>query len=103
MHILYFILLLTEFCNEEFFFVDAYDAIFLLLDHWTHPNNLEMSVSYKYWDDCVDPEEMQLLWKDADVCKEWIDAGEKMGKKVLLSRDPEGQLYLTQTEMRVYD
>ncbi|KAJ8459563.1 hypothetical protein OPV22_032489 [Ensete ventricosum] len=59
-----------------------------------------MSVSYKYWDDCVDLEEMQLLWKDADVCKEWIDAGEKMGKKVLLSRDPEGQLYLTQTEMR---
>ncbi|THU48512.1 hypothetical protein C4D60_Mb09t27040 [Musa balbisiana] len=71
-----------------------------VLDHWTHPNNLEMSVSYKYWDDCVDPEEMQLLWRDADVCKEWIDAGEKMGKKVLLSRDPEGQLYLTQTEMR---
>ncbi|URE27435.1 Transglycosylase SLT domain [Musa troglodytarum] len=59
-----------------------------------------MSVSYKYWDDCVDPEEMRLLWKDADVCKEWLDAGEKKGKKVLLSRDPEGQLYLTQTEMR---
>ncbi|URE39354.1 Peptidase, trypsin-like serine and cysteine proteases [Musa troglodytarum] len=43
---------------------------------------------------------MRLLWKDADVCKEWLDAGEKKGKKVLLSRDPEGQLYLTQTEMR---
>lgn len=60
-----------------------------------------MSVSYKYWDDCVDPDEMRLLWKYPEVRKEWIDAGENMGQKVLLSRDPEGQLYLTQTEMRV--
>ncbi|XP_042405976.1 uncharacterized protein LOC121996183 isoform X1 [Zingiber officinale] len=59
-----------------------------------------MSVSYKYWDDCVDPDEMRLLWKYPEVRKEWIDAGENIGQKVLLSRDPEGQLYLTQTEMR---
>ncbi|KAG6495269.1 hypothetical protein ZIOFF_043063 [Zingiber officinale] len=59
-----------------------------------------MSVSYKYWDDCVDPDEMRLLWKYPEVRKEWIDAGENIGQKVLLSRDPDGQLYLTQTEMR---
>ncbi|XP_073002147.1 uncharacterized protein [Typha latifolia] len=59
-----------------------------------------MSVSYKYWDDCVDLEDMQLLWMDADVCKEWIDVGERMGQKVHLSRDPDGEPYLTQTEMR---
>lgn len=60
-----------------------------------------MSAGFKYWDDCVDPQDMQLLWADGTVSKEWIDANEKMGRKVLISRDPDGQLYLTQTEMRV--
>ncbi|XP_039126818.1 uncharacterized protein LOC120262965 [Dioscorea cayenensis subsp. rotundata] len=59
-----------------------------------------MSVSFKYWDDCVDPEDMQALWMDADVRKEWLDAGEKMGQRIHLSRDPDGETYLTQTEMR---
>lgn len=62
-----------------------------------------MSVSFKYWDDCVDPEDMQALWMDADVRKEWLDAGEKMGQRIHLSRDPDGETYLTQTEMRVCD
>ncbi|CAA6667850.1 unnamed protein product [Spirodela intermedia] len=59
-----------------------------------------MSVSFKYWEDCVDAEDMELLWMDPDVSKEWTDAGESRGKKVLLSRDPDGQPFLTQTEMR---
>ncbi|OAY71172.1 hypothetical protein ACMD2_09240 [Ananas comosus] len=59
-----------------------------------------MSVSFKYWDDCVDPEDMRSMWMDAAVSKEWIDAGERMGQKVHLSRDPDGEPYLTQTEMR---
>ncbi|XP_020100746.1 uncharacterized protein LOC109718756 isoform X1 [Ananas comosus] len=59
-----------------------------------------MSVSFKYWDDCVDPEDMRSMWMNAAVSKEWIDAGERMGQKVHLSRDPDGEPYLTQTEMR---
>lgn len=59
-----------------------------------------MSVSFKYWDDCVEPEELKLLWDDKDVSKEWTDANEKMGQKIHLSRDPDGQTYLTQIEMR---
>ncbi|WOL12271.1 hypothetical protein Cni_G21037 [Canna indica] len=59
-----------------------------------------MSVSYKYWNDCVKEGKMKLLWKNPEVRKEWVDAGFETNGKVLISRDPEGQLYLTQTEMR---
>lgn len=58
-------------------------------------------MNFKYWDDCVDPEDLQLLWTDRAVRKEWTDANERMGHKIHLSRDPDGQPYLTQTEMRV--
>ncbi|XAR56920.1 hypothetical protein NMG60_11037577 [Bertholletia excelsa] len=59
-----------------------------------------MAVSFKYWDDCVDPQDMEALWTDPEVQTEWINAGEAKGKKVHLSRDPDGQPYLTQTEMK---
>lgn len=62
-----------------------------------------MAVYFKYWDDCVDSEDMNLMWDDSEVSKEWTDAGERFGQKVHLSRDPDGQKYLTQTEMRVND
>lgn len=58
-----------------------------------------MAVSFKYWDDCLDPDDMRLMWADPHVSKEWIDAGEEQGQKVHLSRDPDGEAYLTQTEM----
>ncbi|KAK2630739.1 hypothetical protein QOZ80_2AG0102960 [Eleusine coracana subsp. coracana] len=58
-----------------------------------------MPVSFKYWDDCLDPEDMLLMWQDPNVNKEWTDAGEEQGRKVHLSRDPDGEAYLTQTEM----
>ncbi|AQK60386.1 transglycosylase SLT domain containing protein expressed [Zea mays] len=58
-----------------------------------------MAVSFKYWDDCLDPEDMRLMWQDPVVSKEWNDAGEEQGQKVHLSRDPDGEAYLTQTEM----
>lgn len=57
--------------------------------------------SFKYWDDCVDPEDMEAMWMDPQVKDEWINAGEDLGSKVHLSRDPDGQPYLTQTEMKV--
>lgn len=61
----------------------------------------KMAVSFKYWDDCLDPEDMRLMWQDPVVSKEWNDAGEEQGQKVHLSRDPDGEAYLTQTEMMV--
>lgn len=60
-----------------------------------------MPISFKYWDDCLDPEDMRLMWQDPIVSKEWTDAGQEQGQKVHLSRDPDGEAYLTQTEMMV--
>lgn len=60
-----------------------------------------MPVSFKYWDDCADPEDLDSMWKDPDVRAEWLNVGETQGSKVHLSRDPDGQPYLTQTEMKV--
>lgn len=59
------------------------------------------SVSFKYWNDCVDPHDLEAMWLDPDVKAEWLNAGETKGSKVHLSRDPDGQPYLTQTEMKV--
>lgn len=59
-----------------------------------------MAPSIKYWDDWVDPEDMAAMWAIPDVYDEWISAGEKQGQKVHLSRDPDGQPCLTQTEMK---
>ncbi|KAJ7948988.1 Transglycosylase SLT domain [Quillaja saponaria] len=57
-------------------------------------------VSFRYWDDCVDPQDLEEMWEVPEVSAEWINAGETRGQKVHLSRDPDGQPYLTQTEMR---
>lgn len=59
-----------------------------------------MAPSIRYWDDWVDPEDMAAMWAVPDVYDEWISAGEKQGQKVHLSRDPDGQPSLTQTEMK---
>uniref|UniRef100_A0A5B6YRR1 Transglycosylase SLT domain-containing protein n=1 Tax=Davidia involucrata TaxID=16924 RepID=A0A5B6YRR1_DAVIN len=59
-----------------------------------------MAVNFKYWDDCVDPQDMEAMWMDPEVLTEWINAGETRDQKVHLSRDPDGQPYLTQIEMK---
>ncbi|XXG74476.1 hypothetical protein AAC387_Pa07g3186 [Persea americana] len=59
-----------------------------------------MGDSFRYWDDCVEPEDMEAMWMDPDVHKEWISVGETKGKKVHMARDPDGQPYLTETEMK---
>lgn len=61
---------------------------------------LAMGISFKYWDDCVDHLDMEALWLIPDVSTEWTNVGETRGQKVCLSRDPDGQKYLTQNEMR---
>ncbi|PIN12227.1 hypothetical protein CDL12_15174 [Handroanthus impetiginosus] len=58
------------------------------------------AVSFRYWNDCVDPGDLDAMWMEPDVRAEWISVGETKGSKVHLSRDPDGHSYLTQTEMR---
>lgn len=60
-----------------------------------------MGISFKYWDECVEPQDMEEMWWVPEVSTEWFDAGETKGQKVHLSRDPDGEPYLTQTEMKV--
>lgn len=48
----------------------------------------------------MDPLDLDAMWADPDVKAEWTNAGETQGSKVHLSRDPDGQPYLTQTEMK---
>ncbi|KAL3508246.1 hypothetical protein ACH5RR_027647 [Cinchona calisaya] len=59
-----------------------------------------MAVSFKYWNDCVDPDDLEAMWKDPAVQAEWLNAGETNGSKIHLSRDCDGQPYLTQTEIK---
>ncbi|MED6159007.1 hypothetical protein PIB30_038316 [Stylosanthes scabra] len=59
-----------------------------------------MATSFSYWDDCVSPRDLEAMWRVPEVKAEWFKAGEVKGQKVHLSRDPDGQPYLTQTEMR---
>lgn len=60
-----------------------------------------MATSFDYWNDCVDVQDMEAMWREPEVSTEWLDAGETKGNKVHLSRDPDGEPYLTQTEMKV--
>ncbi|KAG5237312.1 Vacuole, catalytic [Salix suchowensis] len=59
-----------------------------------------MATSFDYWNDCVDVQDMEAMWQEPEVSTEWLDAGETKGNKVHLSRDPDGEPYLTQTEMK---
>ncbi|VVA26986.1 PREDICTED: transglycosylase [Prunus dulcis] len=60
-----------------------------------------MAVSFRYWEDCVDSHDLEEMWSSPCVTAEWLDAGESRGQKVHLSRDPDGQPFLTQTEMKI--
>ncbi|KAK9155552.1 hypothetical protein Sjap_003032 [Stephania japonica] len=59
-----------------------------------------ITLSFKYWDECLDPQDLEALWGDPEVSKQRIGAREDRGQKVHLSRDLDGQPYLTQTEMK---
>ncbi|KAH7557855.1 hypothetical protein ACOSP7_027766 [Xanthoceras sorbifolium] len=56
--------------------------------------------SFKYWEDCVDLKDLEAMWMDDEVSSEWLEAGEMRENKVHLSRDPDGEPYLTRTEMK---
>ncbi|KAF9603655.1 hypothetical protein IFM89_037314 [Coptis chinensis] len=57
-------------------------------------------MSFKYWEDCLGEKDIEAMWMDPEVSNEWIEDGEDRGNNVHMSRDPDGQAYLTQTEMR---
>ncbi|XP_019183181.1 PREDICTED: uncharacterized protein LOC109178104 isoform X2 [Ipomoea nil] len=57
-------------------------------------------VSFRFWDDCVNLLDLEAMWMDPNVSAEWVSVGETKGSKVHLSRNPDGQPYLTQTEMK---
>lgn len=59
------------------------------------------SVSFRFWDDCVNLLDLEAMWMDPNVAAEWITVGETKGSKVHLSRNPDGHPYLTQAEMKV--
>lgn len=75
--------------------------LFIRCGDKNHTKIARMAISFKYWNECIDPLDMQALWNVPNVSAEWEDAGETKGQKVHLSRDPDGQVYLTQTEMKV--
>ncbi|KAK9131101.1 hypothetical protein Sjap_011588 [Stephania japonica] len=52
-------------------------------------------------DECLDPQDLEAMWGDPEVSKQRIGVGEDRGQKFHLSHDPDGQPYLTQTEMKV--
>ncbi|CAA3009681.1 Serine/threonine-protein kinase ATM [Olea europaea subsp. europaea] len=51
------------------------------------------------WDSRTSPEDMEEMWNNANVSKEWNKSGEKRGK-VRLSHDTEKRPYLSRTEQR---
>ena len=79
----------------NFFYVSAPDSFCKFCLYFS------MAANFSYWDDCVDPQDLEAMWNVPEVSAEWLKVGEERGRKVHLSRDPDGQPYLTQTEMRV--
>lgn len=52
------------------------------------------------WDSRTSPEDMEEMWKNPNVNKEWSQSGEKRGK-VRFSHDVEKHPYLSRVELRV--
>lgn len=52
------------------------------------------------WDSRTSQEDMEEMWNNPSVSKEWIKSGEKRGK-VRFSHDVEKRLYLSRVEVRV--
>lgn len=55
---------------------------------------------WTYWDSRVSPNDMEELWKNPDVLKEWTKTAEIRGK-VRFSLDKEKRPYLSRVEVKV--
>nr|GLL38235.1 uncharacterized protein LOC102604381 isoform X2 [Ipomoea trifida] len=78
-------------------FEDTMSGVILEHDVWVAGM---ASVSFRFWDDCVNLLDLEAMWMDPNVAAEWITVGETKGSKVHLSRNPDGHPYLTQAEMK---
>lgn len=52
------------------------------------------------WDSRVSPEDMEEMWNNQIISKEWTKSGEKRGK-VRISHDTDKRPYLSRAELRV--
>lgn len=55
---------------------------------------------YTYWDARVSEEDMEDMWRNPDVVKEWSKSGEIRGR-VRFSQDEEKSPYLSRVEVKV--
>lgn len=53
-----------------------------------------------YWDEKVSTADMDRLWMQVDVKREWLKSGETVGK-VRFARDSDLKPYLTRLELKV--
>ncbi|MCO5553995.1 hypothetical protein L7F22_007521 [Adiantum nelumboides] len=56
-------------------------------------------MKWVYWDEKASPEDMDILWKQEGIKREWLKSGEQIGK-VRFARDSELRPYLTRTELK---
>ncbi|KAF4388990.1 hypothetical protein F8388_026719 [Cannabis sativa] len=54
---------------------------------------------YTYWDSMASPEDMEEMWNNPEVFKEWSKSGEKKGK-VRFSQDEKKRPYLSRIEVK---
>ncbi|XP_057950162.1 uncharacterized protein LOC131145098 isoform X2 [Malania oleifera] len=56
-------------------------------------------VVYTYWDSRASPEDMEEMWNNPDVTREWTKSGERRGK-VRFSHDAKKRPYLSRVEVK---
>lgn len=63
------------------------------------PIFLEWESGADYWDAKTSPEDMEEMWNNPEVAKEWTKSGEKRGK-VRFSHDAKKKPYLSRVELK---
>lgn len=61
---------------------------------------MESGEEWSYWDSRVTPLDMEELWNNPDVLKEWTKSGERHGR-VRFSHNKENRPYLSRVEVKV--
>lgn len=58
------------------------------------------AIVYTFWDSRATPEDMEEMWNNPHVLKEWNKSGEKKGN-VRFSHDLKKRLYVSRVELKV--
>lgn len=64
------------------------------------PLKEDAAITYTSWDCRATPEDMEEMWNNPDVQKEWTKSGEKKGK-VRFSHDLKKRPYVSRVELKV--